>query len=83
MEQRKGGSVVTACDGRSGGRGFESPRGRLETSNDNFHYPILPVSFGRDTKSRRSLLTDSDARGRNIGIYHTHGVQVQPVVDST
>ena len=37
----------------------------------NFLYLTLPVSFGRDTKSRRSLLSSVYARGSKI--YHTGG----------
>ena len=32
----------------------------------NFLYPTLPVSFGRETKSRWSLLSGVYARGRKI-----------------
>ena len=37
----------------------------------NFLYPTLPVSFGRDTKSRWSLLSGAYARGSKIS--HTGG----------
>ena len=42
-----------------------------EGNFSNFLYPNLPVSFGRDTKSRRSLLSGVYARGSKIA--HTGG----------
>ena len=47
----------------------------------NFLYPTLPVSFGRDTKSRRSLLSGVYARGSKIS--HQYALEMCTVVDST
>ena len=59
----RGGAVaewVRALDWRPDGPGFESHCGKLFASLRNFGnsvYPALPVSFGGDTKNRRSLLS--------------------------
>ena len=47
----------------------------------NSVYPALPVSFGRDTKSCRSLLSGVYARGSNIS--HQSAPEYVTVVDST
>ena len=51
-------------DWRPGGPGFESATLLLNFGNSV--YPALPVSFGGDTKSRRSLLSGVYARGSKI-----------------
>ena len=55
-----------------------------ETSLRNFGnsvYPALPVSFGGDTKSRRSLLSGFYARGSIIS--HQSALECVTVVDAT
>ena len=47
----------------------------------NSVYPALPVSFGGDTKSRRSLLSGVYARGSKIS--HQSALECVTVVDST
>ena len=47
----------------------------------NSIYPALPVSFGGDTKSRRSLLSGVYARGCKIS--HQSALECVTVVDST
>ena len=47
----------------------------------NSVYPSLPVSFGGDTKSRRSLLSGVYARGSKI--YHQSALECVTVVDSS
>ena len=47
----------------------------------NSVYPALPVSFGGDTKSRRSFLSDVYARGSKIP--HQSALECVTVVDST
>ena len=47
----------------------------------NFLYPTLPVSFGRDTKSRWSLLSGVYARGSKRS--HQSALEMCTVVDST
>ena len=47
----------------------------------NSVYPALPVSFGGDTKSRRSLLSGVYARGSKIT--HQSALECVTVVDST
>ena len=47
----------------------------------NSVYPALPVSFGGDTKSRRSLLSGVYARGSKIP--HQSALECVTVVDST
>ena len=58
--------------------------GRPLTSLRNFGnsvYPALPVSFGGDTKSRRSLLSGVYARGSKRS--HQSALECVTVVDST
>ena len=57
------GSVVRAQDGDRGGLGSDSAGGTSLQNFGNSVYPALPVSFGGDTKSRRSLLSGVYARG--------------------
>ena len=61
---------VRALDWRPGGPGFESCVGNFASELWQFRlkYPALPVtvSFGGDTKSRRSLLSGVYARGSSI-----------------
>ena len=47
----------------------------------NFLYPTFPVSFGRDTKSRWSLLSGVYARGSKRS--HQSALEMCTVVDST
>ena len=47
----------------------------------NSVYPALPVSFGGDTKSRRSLLSGANARGNKRS--HQPALECVTVVDST
>ena len=47
----------------------------------NSVYPALPVSFGRDSKSRRSLLSGVYARGSKIS--HQSALVCVTVMDST
>ena len=47
----------------------------------NSVYPALPLSFGGDTKSRRSLLSGVYARGSKIP--HQSALECVTVVDST
>ena len=47
----------------------------------NFLYPTLPVSFGRDTKSRWYLLSGVYARGSKRS--HQSALEMCTVVDST
>ena len=55
---------VRALDWRPDGPGFESHCGNFSLRNfGNSVYPALPVSFGGDPKSRRSLLSGVYARG--------------------
>ena len=57
---------VRALDWRPGGPGFEHGCGNFASELGNSVYPALPVSFGGDTKSRRSLLSGVYARGSKI-----------------
>ena len=54
---------VRALDWRPGGPGFEYRCGNFGSELWQFSLPRLPVSFGGDTKSRRSLLSGVYARG--------------------
>ena len=49
----------------------------------NSVYPSLPVSFGGDTKSRRSLLSGVYARGSKTKRSHQPALECVTVVDST
>ena len=51
---------------RPGGPGFESAAATSLWNVGNSVYPALPVSFGGDTKSRRSLPSGVYARGSKI-----------------
>ena len=66
----RGGSVVRLCISQSKFMVTGSPQGPLANFG-NFCYPTLPVSFGRDTKSRWSLLSGVYARGSKRS--HTEG----------
>ena len=70
-----------ALDWRPAGPRFESRCGNLLRNFGNFLYPTLPVSFGRDTKSRRFLLSGVYARGRNRS--HQSALECVTVMDST
>ena len=64
--------------------GFEPHFGKKNFSLRNFGnsvYPSLPVSFGGDTKSRRSLLSGVYARGSKRS--HQSALECVTVVDST
>ena len=52
-----------------------------ERGHGNSVYPALPVSFGGDTKSRRSLLSGVYARGSKRS--HQSALECVTVVDST
>ena len=59
-----------------------NPAGGISLRNfGNSVYPALPVSFGRDTKSRRSLLSGVYARGSKRS--HQSAREFVTVVDST
>ena len=79
-----GGAVaewVRALDWRPDGPGFESHCGKLFASElGNSVYPALPVSFGGDIKSRRSLLFGVYARGSKRP--HQSALECVTVVDS-
>ena len=66
----RGGSVDRACDWQSSGRAIESHGDRLETLAISFT-PLCQCLFGRDTKSRWSLLSGAYARGSKRS--HTGG----------
>ena len=72
-----------ACTGdRTVLAGFESHCGKTSLRNfGNSVYPALPVSFGGDTKSRRSLLSGVYARGSKRS--HQSALECVTVVDST
>ena len=62
--------------------GFESHlRKTLRRNFGNSVYPALPVSFGGDTKSRRSLLSGGYTRGSKRS--HQSALECVIVVDST
>ena len=69
-EQNKKCSRTEEYSGQSRGRWFNPTYRRFETQTISF-IPHLPVSFGRDTKSRWSLLSGVYARGSKIS--HTGG----------
>ena len=69
-----------ACTGdRTVLAGFESHCGKLRFGNSV--HPALPVSFGGDTKSRRSLLSGVYAMGSKRS--HQSALECVTVVDST
>ena len=57
---------LRALDWRPGGPGFESCCGNFAVELWQFRLAALPVSFGGETKSRRSLLSGVYARGTKI-----------------
>ena len=62
---------VRALDWRTGGLGSNPAAATSLRNFDNSVYPALPVSFGRDTKSCRSLLSGVYVMGSKIS--HTGG----------
>ena len=75
--------ALACTGGRTVRDGFEShcEQLRFGTLPGNSVYPALPVSFGGDTKSRRSLLSGVYARGSKIS--HHSALECVIVVDST
>ena len=62
--------------------GFDPPGGKPSLRNfGNSVYPTLPVSFGGDTKSHRSLLSGVYARGSERS--HQSELECVNVVDYT
>ena len=73
--------LLLLATGRCAGRDRIPLRTTSLRNSSNSVYPALPVSFGGDNQSRRSLLSGVYARGSKIS--HQSALECVTVVDST